>query len=109
MFREWILRSKIRSGPLFQIKGELVGYRQIECRYSEALRKAGLSFTATATHIIRHAALTEAYDTCKDHLLVQKFAGQRDLRATTRYAKVRDSQATEMQQKMDQKLIGIGH
>ena len=107
VFREWILRSKIRSGPLFQIKGVLVGYRQIEYRYSEALRKAGLSFTAT--HIIRHAALTEAYDTCKDLLLVQKFAGQRDLRATTRYAKVRDSQATEMQQRMDQKLLGIGH
>lgn len=106
IFKEWIFRSSIRSGPLFQIDGKIISYRQIEYRYTEALRKAGLAFSAT--HIVRHAALTEAYETCKDLLLVQKFAGQKDMRSTTRYAKVRDEQAVATQMKMDEKLFSIG-
>lgn len=106
VFKEWILRSGIRSGPLFLLGGKIISYRQIEYRYTQALRKAGLAFSAT--HIIRHAALTEAYETCKDLLLVQKFAGQRDMRSTTRYAKVRDEQAAATQKKMDEKLFSIG-
>ncbi len=106
IFKEWILRSKIRTGPLFQLNGELITYRRIENKYTLALQKAGLAFTAT--HIIRHAALTEAYDSCKDLLLVQRVAGQRDLRSTTRYAKVRDGQLVVMQKQMDEKLSEVG-
>lgn len=106
MFKEWILRSNIRSGLLFQIDGELVSYRQIEYQYTQALRKAGLAYSAT--HIVRHAALTEVYESCKDLLMVQKFAGQKDLSVTARYAKIRDSQAIETQLKMDEKLLSIG-
>lgn len=105
VFKEWVMRSGIRSGLLFQIDGKIITYRRIENRYSEALKKAGLPFSAT--HILRHAALTEAYETCKDLLLVQKLAGQRDLKSTTRYAKVRDQQVAETQKKMDEKLSSI--
>ena len=106
VFREWILRSKVRSGQLFQMEGNLITYRQIESKYSQALQRSGLPFSAT--HIIRHAALTEAYAVCKDLLMVQRFAGQRDLRSTTRYAKVRDSQAHETQKRMDERLSSVG-
>ncbi len=71
----------------------------------DALKTAGLPFSAT--HILRHASLTEAYDTCKDLLLVQRLAGQRDLRSTTRYAKVHDYQVAETQKRMDQKLLSV--
>lgn len=105
VFKEWIVRSGIRSGKLFHIGGEIITYRQIEKRYTQALKAAGLPFSAT--HILRHAALTEAYESCKDLLLVQRLAGQGDLRSTTRYAKVRDNQVTETQKKMDGKLGSI--
>jgi site-specific recombinase XerD len=105
VFQEWVLKSNIQAGTLFQIDGRLISYRQIENKYSQALKMAKLPFSAT--HIIRHASLTEAYESCKDLLLVQKFAGQRDLRSTTRYAKVRDDSVTETQKKMDEKLLSI--
>lgn len=105
VFREWVMRSGVRSGLLFQVEGKLITYRQIERRYTQALKLAGLPFSAT--HILRHASLTEAYETCKDLLLVQKFAGQRDLRSTTRYAKIRDNQVVEIQKKMDEKLASV--
>lgn len=99
------MRSGVRSGLLFQVEGKLITYRQIERRYTQALKLAGLPFSAT--HILRHASLTEAYETCKDLLLVQKFAGQKDLRSTTRYAKIRDTQVVEIQKKMDEKLASV--
>lgn len=105
VFREWVVRSGVRKGLLFQMDDQLITYRQIENRYSMALKRAGLPFSAT--HILRHAALTEVYDTCKDLLTVQRLAGQRDLRSTTRYAKVRDHQIVETQKRMDQKLLAI--
>lgn len=105
IFREWVMRSGIRSGLLFLMDGRLMSYRQIESKYTEALKVAKLPFRAT--HILRHASLTEAYDSCKDLLLVQRLAGQKDLRATTRYAKVRDTQLKEIQKKMDEKLSSI--
>ncbi|MBI3556395.1 MAG: tyrosine-type recombinase/integrase [Deltaproteobacteria bacterium] len=105
IFKEWVMRSGIRSGLLFQLDGKIITYRQIEKRYTDALKAAGLPFRAT--HILRHAALTEAYESCKDLLTVQKLAGQRDLRSTTRYAKVRDQQVAETQRKMDEKLVSV--
>ena len=106
VFKEWIFRSNIRSGPLFHYDGKPIPYRHIEYRYTQALQKAGLAFSAT--HIIRHAALTEAYQACKDLLMIQVFAGQKDMKSTTRYAKVRDDQVIAIQQKMDEKLSSIG-
>lgn len=105
VFREWLIRSGVRSGGLFHIDGEIMTYRQIENRYTQALRMAGLPFSAT--HILRHASLTEAYASCKDLLQVQQLAGQTDYKSTTRYAKVRDEQIAETQKKMDQKMTSI--
>ena len=102
ILKEWMMRSGIRSGLLFRINGELITYRQIESKYTQALKQAGLPFSAT--HILRHASLTEAYDTCQDLLIVQRLGGQVDLRSTTRYVKARDSRVTETQRRMDDKV-----
>ena len=105
VFNEWKIRSGIRSGLLFQIDGELITYRQIQHKYDLALRNAKLPFRST--HILRHAALTEAYSACLNILTVQKLAGQRSLRATERYAKVRDQQVADTQRQMDERLSSI--
>jgi len=103
--KEWMLKSGIRSGQLFMLDGELITYRQIEYRYTRALQQAGLPFSAT--HILRHASLTEFYQTSKDLLLTAAMAGQRDLRSTTKYTKVRDERVVQMQKQMDEKWAGI--
>lgn len=103
--KEWMMKSGVRSGQLFLLDGELLTYRQIEYRYSQALHRAGLPFSAT--HILRHASLTEFYDTSKNLLLTAKMAGQKDLRSTTKYTKVRDDQVVQMQKQMDQKWINL--
>lgn len=102
VFREWAMKSGVRSGLLFQYRGEVVTYRQISHRYDQALKKAGLPFRGT--HLIRHASLSEHYDTCKDILATAKVAGHCDLRATERYAKARDERVVETQRQMDIKL-----
>jgi integrase len=102
IFREWIMKSGVRSGLLFHDEGEIVTYRQIAHRYDQALVKAGLPFRGT--HLIRHASLSEHYDTCKDILATAKVAGHSDLRATERYAKARDERVIETQRQMDHKL-----
>lgn len=102
VFHEWVLKSGVRSGPLFQLEGKLLTYRQIEDRYTTALKAAGLPYSAT--HVLRHASLTEFYESCKDLLITQKVAGHRDLRATTRYTKVRDDKVIQGQLQMDRKL-----
>ncbi|MGE0633580.1 MAG: tyrosine-type recombinase/integrase [Pseudobdellovibrionaceae bacterium] len=104
-FREWTLKTGIRSGRLFSYKDKLVEYRNIQYRYDKALKKAGLPFSAT--HLIRHASLTEFYDTCEDILTTQKMAGHSDLKSTSRYAKARDKKVQMAQEKMDQKLISL--
>lgn len=42
-------------------------------------------------------------DTCKGLLLTQKFAGHRDLRATSRYTKVRDERVKQTLLEVDKK------
>lgn len=102
VFREWIIKSGVRSGLLFTIGGEIISYRQISYRYDKALKKAGISFRGT--HLIRHASLSEHYETNMDILATSKVAGHSDLRATARYTKARDEKVTETQQKMGNKL-----
>ena len=101
-FREWKARSRVQTGLLFQIDGGVITYRQIQHKYDRALKAANLPFTAT--HILRHASLVEAYNSCKDILAVQRLANHKDLRATEKYAKVRDKQVEEVQRQMDEKL-----
>lgn len=105
IFREWILKSGVRSGLLFTYRGEIVTYRQIAFRYDQALKAAKLPFRGT--HLIRHASLSEHYSTCKDILATAKVAGHSDLRATERYAKARDERVIETQRQMDEKLRSI--
>lgn len=105
IFHDWTKKSGIQSGLLFQYQGNVVTYRQIAHRYDQALKKANLPFTGT--HLIRHASLSEHYATCSDILATAKVAGHSDLRATERYAKARDEQVIETQQKMNVKLQGV--
>jgi integrase len=105
ILKEWMLRSGVRSGQLFQIDGEIITYRTIQQKYDRALKNAKLPFTST--HILRHAALVEAYNSCQDILAVQRLAGHSDLRATERYAKVRDNRVAEVQRKMDKNLSQV--
>lgn len=104
-FKEWKLRSGIRSGLLFRIDGELIEYRTIQHKYDKALANAKLPFSAT--HILRHASLVEAYSASSNILAVQKLAGHKGLKATEKYAKVRDEQLVEVQRKMDERLSSV--
>ncbi|OFY98107.1 MAG: hypothetical protein A2Z97_04225 [Bdellovibrionales bacterium GWB1_52_6] len=105
VFKEWVLKSGVRKGLLFSIDGEMLSYRQIEYRYTQALQRANLPFRAT--HLLRHASLTEFYDHSKDLLLTAKMAGQRDVRSTMKYTKVRDENVIRTQKQMDEKLVGL--
>lgn len=108
-FKEWISRSGVRNGLLFRQEDDdpsiPLTYRQIESRYTQALKMAGLPFTAT--HILRHASLTEYYDTCKDLLATAVVGGHDDVRSTMKYAKSRDERVSQIQKQMDAKLGGI--
>jgi integrase len=105
VFQEWKLRSGIREGLFFQVDGQVIAYRTIQNRYDRALKAAGLPFTAT--HLLRHAALVEAYNVCRDILAVQRLANHKDLRATERYAKVRDKQVEATQRQMDERIASV--
>jgi integrase len=105
VFNEWRARSGVSSGLLFQIEGKLIAYRTIQNKYDRALKAAGLPFTAT--HLLRHAALVEAYNICRDMLAIQKLANHRDLRATEKYAKVRDKQVEATQRQMDERVAVV--
>jgi integrase len=105
LFREWTLKSGVRAGPLFLIKGAIIPYRSIEYRYSKALKRAGLPFKAT--HILRHAALTEYYEGCKDLLATARMAGHSDLGSTERYTKNRNETLAKNQRFMDEKLSSL--
>jgi integrase len=103
VFREWVKKSGVRSGLLFTTDGTShLSYRQIEYRYSQALKRIGSQFRAT--HLLRHASLCEFYATSKDLLLTAKMAGQSDIRTTQKYAKARREDLISMQKIMDEKL-----
>jgi len=46
IFKEWVMRSGVRSGLLFHLDGEVVTYRQIVFRYDQAEGKKTLLLTA---------------------------------------------------------------
>jgi integrase len=102
LVREWMLRSGRRKGPMFTLYGDLIKYRAIQEKFTQAFRRAQLP--QTATHVIRHAGLCEAYETVKDILIVQKLAGHKDLESTSRYAKAREKNVREAVDKLDLKI-----
>ena len=71
------MKSGVRTGMQFTTDDEMLTYRQIEYRNTQALRRAGLPFRAT--HLLRHASLTKFHDTSKDLLLTAKMAGVRKI------------------------------
>jgi len=58
-------------------------------------------------YILRHASLTEFYDSCKDLLVTAKVAGHGSIKSTARYAKARDERVTQTQIQMDKKLSSL--
>lgn len=107
IFREWTLRSGVRQGPLFKTGAAWPSYRFISHRYTRALKLAGLPYTAT--HILRHASLTEAQESSGDLNQTKFLAGHRSTKTTERYAKVRSNQVRETQAKLDFKHANILH
>lgn len=101
-FREWTMKSSIRQGPLFAQNGVWPRYRLISHRYTKALKLAGLPYTAT--HILRHASLTEAQESSGDLNQTKLLAGHTSIKTTERYAKVRSNQLRETQSKLDSKF-----
>lgn len=102
IFREWTLKTGIRGGPLFQINGGWITYRQIENKYTQALSNSGLPYSGT--HILRHAALTEAQEISGDLNQTKFLAGHSSIKTTEKYAKVRPHQVRETQSKLDEKF-----
>lgn len=102
VIQDWMLKSGKRKGLLFSVDDQVLTYRQIEHRYSQALAKAGLPYRAT--HILRHASLTEFYDSCKDLKQTAQVAGHDSVKSTEKYAKARDERVRETQMAVDEKL-----
>ena len=107
IFMEWTLRSGIRNGYLFFLNGEPLSYRQIEYRCTRALQMVGLPFRAT--HLLRHAALTEYYAQSRDLKATQVMAGHGNIKSTERYVKARKEDMAIHIERLDdaQSLIQI--
>ncbi len=101
-FREWTIKSGVRSGPLFQFRGKTPEYRQLEYRFSKALKKAGLPFTGT--YILRHASLTEYYAINKDIQATKTMAGHTNLSSTQRYVGSREDTLIENHRIFNERL-----
>jgi integrase len=87
--QEWAVKNGIRSGPLFLVDGQPLKYKAICYRYSTAFEKAGMPHRGT--HILRHAAITEFQESCKDIYLTKKFARHKSVTTTEGYSKNRDN------------------
>ncbi|MGZ3656938.1 MAG: tyrosine-type recombinase/integrase [Bdellovibrionota bacterium] len=102
---EWMVKKGIRQGPLFGENGQPVPYRMIQYYYDQAFIRMNLPHRGT--HIIRHAALSEHYETCRDIQQTKMVAGHSDLSTTQVYAKVRDTALQDTQNLMDDKLRSL--
>lgn len=104
ILKEWRGKTNRIKGPLFSHNG-IVPYRAIQYRYDLALEKAGIEFTGT--HLLRHASLTEVYHQSKDIKTTAHLAGHASIATTQRYAKARDSQARQTQERMSEELMAV--
>jgi integrase len=102
VLKEWTLRSGVRTGYLFAKDGVPLEYRQIEYRYTQALKDAGLPFKAT--YLLRHASLSEHYKTGKDIVATKTAAGHTALSSTQRYVKTRDEDMRLIQTNLDKRM-----
>lgn len=86
---------------MFLVDGEPMSYRQIEYRCTQALGQAGMPFTAT--HVLRHAGLTEYYTQSDGDLkATQLMAGHGSVKSTDRYVKARKEQVAKHIDRLDQ-------
>ena len=106
ILQEWAMKRGIRSGPLFFHEGKPMPYRAIQHRYDRAFKASGLKHSGT--HILRHASLTEHYQTCKNIYETMSAAGHSNVSTTQKYAKNRDTKLAETQSLMDAKLVSVG-
>ncbi|MGZ3703928.1 MAG: tyrosine-type recombinase/integrase, partial [Bdellovibrionota bacterium] len=105
LLTEWMFKKGIRQGPLFGVNGKPILYRMIQYYYDHAFEAVGLPHRGT--HIIRHASLSEHYETCRDIQQTKMVAGHSDLSTTQVYAKVRDTALQDTQNLMDDKLRSL--
>ncbi len=97
---QWKLRSGLREGYLFLREGRIPQYRKIEYRFSQALKRAGLKFSAT--HVLRHAFLTEFYQQTHDLESTKRMAGHSSLKSTEKYIGVRSDHLKKQVAKLDE-------
>lgn len=103
--KKWLIKSGVRSGHLF-IRGENVpSYRSIEYRCTQALKRAGIPFTAT--HVLRHGSLSEFYEQTKDLMATKAMAGHTSLKSTERYVGVRRERLHEQAAQVSKALSSI--
>lgn len=102
LVKEWMLRSGIRTGPLFFVDCKPLTYRMIQYRYDKALDAAGIPIKGT--HLLRHAMACEYYEASKDIRATQQKLNHKDMRSTLRYVKSRAGARDKIQALMDEKL-----
>lgn len=106
LLQEWAMKNQIRSGPLFYFEGKPMPYRALQFRYDNAFKRAGMAHRGT--HILRHAALTEHYETSGDIYETMHAAGHADVSTTQIYVKHRQKKIEATQLAMDSKLERVG-
>lgn len=80
------IKSHINSDLIFHDSGEILTYRQVQYRYNNAFKKAGLPFRAT--HVLRHTGATRFYNLSGDILALQHMGTWSDSRMAQHYAKI---------------------
>lgn len=78
---------------IFHKNGDLLTYRQVQYRYDNAFKKAGLQFRAT--HVLRHTGATRFYNLSGDILALQHMGTWSDSRMAQHYAKISNSRARD--------------
>ncbi len=73
------------GGPLFQIAGKILSYRNIQFNFNKAFKAVGLAFTST--HCLRTGSATEYFNKHGSAALVQSQLGVTSMKTAQVYAK----------------------
>lgn len=76
--------NQITEGPVFQINGELLRFRQIDSRYNKAFKAAEIEFRGT--HVLRHGSVREFYSQHGDFGIAKMQLGNKSYRSVETYA-----------------------
>lgn len=108
--QQWCMTQGIRTGLLFQKNGEPISFSGIRDAYNAAYGRAGLE--RSGTHVLRHASLTEHYETNGDLYKTMKAAGHTKIDTTQRYVRHREESQDASYAKVDERLratkAGVG-